>query len=126
MFVVEEEVLPLTSRSIAGVCPLEESIPVWFEEDTVGNAEAVKLDIVEGLREEKRNLFAIFPIGAAIQDGGKRKSVILLNMLPNEIMPNINMLSTRITNRVMNKDNTTLIISIDNCCSSLSKIKFFK
>ena len=77
MFVAEEEVLPLTSRSLAGVCPLEESIPMWFEEDMVGNAEAVELDVVEGLREEKRNLFAISPIGAAIQDGGKRKEVVV-------------------------------------------------
>ena len=66
MFVAEEEVLPFTSRSLAGVCPLKESIPVWFEEDMVGNAKAVELDVVEGLREEKKNLFTIFPIGTTI------------------------------------------------------------
>ena len=44
----EEEVLPLTSRLLAGVCSFEESIPMWFEKDTVGNAKATKLDIVEG------------------------------------------------------------------------------
>ena len=44
-----------------------------FEEDIVGNAKAVELDVVEELREEKRNLFAIFLIGTTIQDDGKRK-----------------------------------------------------
>jgi len=54
---------------------------MWFEEDMVGNAEAVELDVVEGLREEKRNLFAIFPISTAIQDGGKRKSVTMIESI---------------------------------------------
>ena len=70
---VAEEVLPLTSRSLVGVCRLEESIPMQFEEDIVGNAKAVELDVIEELREEKRNLFAIFLIGTTIQDDGKRK-----------------------------------------------------
>ena len=70
---VEEEILPLTSRSLAGVCPFEESISVWFETDTVGNAKATELDIVESWEVEKKNLFAIFPIGATIQDSSKRK-----------------------------------------------------
>ena len=39
---------------------------MWFEEDMVGNAKAVELDVVEGLREEKKNLFTIFPIGTTI------------------------------------------------------------
>ena len=46
-----------------------------FTKDTVGNEELtfVKL-IVGGLKvEEVMNLFAIFPIGATMQDGGKRK-----------------------------------------------------
>jgi len=42
---------------------------MWFEEDMIGNAEAVELDVVEGLKGKKRNLFTISPIGAAIQDG---------------------------------------------------------
>ena len=51
------------------------SIPMSFTKDTVGNEELtfVKL-IVGGLKvEEVMNLFAIFPIGATMQDGGKRK-----------------------------------------------------
>jgi len=42
--------------------------------DIVGKTlEAVRLFVVGVLRVEKKNLFAIFPIGATIQDGGKRK-----------------------------------------------------
>ena len=38
------------------------------------NTKACELDVVEELKvEERDNLFAIFPIGATIQDGGKRK-----------------------------------------------------
>ena len=48
MFIAEEEVLLLTSILLAGVCPFEESIPMWFETDMVGNAKATKLDIVKG------------------------------------------------------------------------------
>ena len=45
-----------------------------FEESMVGNAKACKLDVVDELEvEEKDNLFAIFPIGTTMQDGGKRK-----------------------------------------------------
>jgi len=46
-----------------------------FTKDTVGKEELtfVKL-VVEGLKvEEIMNLFAIFPIDATMQDGGKRK-----------------------------------------------------
>ena len=40
----------------------------------VGNTEAWELDVVEELKVEgKKNLFAIFSIGATIQDSGKRK-----------------------------------------------------
>ena len=67
-------VLTLTSKLCTSACPVGMSIPVWFEEDTVGNAEDWELDVVEKLKvEEKKNLFAIFPIGAIMQDGGKRK-----------------------------------------------------
>ena len=57
-------VLPLTLQLLAGTCPVEMSIPVWFKGYTVGNARACNLGIVEELRVEERNLFAIFPIGA--------------------------------------------------------------
>ena len=43
-------------------------------EDIVGKRfESCEIDVVEELREEKGVLFAIFPIGATMQDGGKRK-----------------------------------------------------
>jgi len=57
------------------------SIPVWFKEDTVGNARACDLGVVEELKVEEKNLFAIFPIGATIQDGGKRKEAMLPDRL---------------------------------------------
>jgi len=42
--------------------------------DIVGKTyELVELFVVEVLKVEKKNLFAVFPIGATIQDGGKRK-----------------------------------------------------
>ena len=51
-------------------------------EDIVGKRfESVELVVVEELKVEERNLFAIFPIGATIQDGGKRKEAIVLLVL---------------------------------------------
>ena len=50
------------------------SIPMLGLEDIVGKRfESCEIDVVEELREEKGVLFAIFPIGATMQDGGKRK-----------------------------------------------------
>ena len=73
-FIAVVGVLSLILRSFVGAYPLGMSIPVWFKEDMVGNTEAWELDVVEELKVEgKKNLFAIFPIGAAIQDSGKRK-----------------------------------------------------
>ena len=47
-------------------------------EDIVGKRfESVELVVVEELKVEERNLFAIFPIGATIQDGGKRKEAMI-------------------------------------------------
>ena len=51
-------------------------------EDIVGKRfESCEIDVVEELREEKGVLFAIFPIGATMQDGSKRKrsDVLLCN-----------------------------------------------
>ena len=51
------------------------SIPMFISEDIVGKR-FLKLEaIVELLKddEEKDNLFTDFPIGATMQDGGKRK-----------------------------------------------------
>jgi len=63
-------VLPLTSLLLAGSYPVELSIPVSFERNTVGNAEFCNLGVVEELKVEERNLFAIFPIDATMQDSG--------------------------------------------------------
>ena len=51
------------------------SIPISFLVDIVGKGELVLDAIVEMLKllREKENLFANFPIGTTIQDGGKRK-----------------------------------------------------
>ncbi len=58
---------------LAGTCSVEMSIPVQFKGDIVGNAKACNLGIVEELKVEERNLFAIFPIDTTMQDGSKRK-----------------------------------------------------
>ena len=48
-----------------------------FEGNTVGNEKVCKLDIVEKLKFEEENcLFAKFPIGTTMQDGGKRKEAM--------------------------------------------------
>ena len=51
------------------------SVPMFIPEDIVGKGLLKLKAVVELLRdvEEKVNLFASFPIGATIQDGGKRK-----------------------------------------------------
>ena len=55
---------------------------MWIEEDMVGSDEAWELDVVEELKVEgKKNLFTIFPIGATMQDGGKRKRSMWLFLI---------------------------------------------
>jgi len=50
------------------------SIPVLLVGNTVGKGNCCELDVIEKLKVEgELNLFAIFPIGATIQDSGKRK-----------------------------------------------------
>jgi len=66
---------------LAGSCPVELFIPAPFEGNTVGNAEVCDLGVVEELIVEEKNLFAIFLIGATIQDGGKRKEVLSVTMI---------------------------------------------
>jgi len=44
--------------------------------------ESVEMFVVEVLKVEEKNLFAVFPIGATIQDGGKRKRSVLSGYLP--------------------------------------------
>ena len=58
------------------------SISMLGLEDIVGKRfESVELVVVEELKVEERNLFTIFPIGATIQDGGKRKEAMLTLVL---------------------------------------------
>ena len=53
------------------------SIPMLFG-NTVGIEKVCELFIVKKLKfEEKNNLFAKFPIGATMQDGGKRKEAMI-------------------------------------------------
>ena len=51
------------------------SIPMSFTEDIVGIEDLMLRAIIVVLKfvEEKMDLFAIFPMGATMQDGGKRK-----------------------------------------------------
>jgi len=52
-----------------------------FEENTVGNVKVCELDVVEKLKFEEENcLFTKFPIGTTMQDGGKRKEVLLADL----------------------------------------------
>ena len=70
-----EGFLPLASELIAGGTLCWMSIPKSFVVDIGGRGEVLRFESV--LRELKRvkneNLFADFPIGATMQDGGKRK-----------------------------------------------------
>ena len=69
-----EEVLPLTSTLFSGEVPVDLSIPVLLVENTVGKVNCCELDVIVELKVGgKLNLFTIFPIGATMQDGGKRK-----------------------------------------------------
>jgi len=73
-FFLVEEVLPLTSKLFTGMNLVGISISMQFVENMVGKMNSCKLDVFEELKAvEKMNLFAIFPIGATMQDGGKRK-----------------------------------------------------
>jgi len=51
------------------------SIPILVLEDIVGKVESLLMFVVEILKRlwGKLDLFAMFPIGATMQDGGKRK-----------------------------------------------------
>jgi len=59
------------------------SIPMSFAVDIAGKEVLTLKAVVEELKfvEEKGNIFADFPIGATIQDGGKRKRSDGHNML---------------------------------------------
>jgi len=69
-----EKVLPLTSKPLTGTNPVGMSISMQFEDNTVGKTNSCELDIIEELKvEERKNLFAVFPISTTMQDGGKKK-----------------------------------------------------
>ena len=67
--------LPLTSESETGICPVGMSISMLFTKDTTGKEVLMLGAVIEVLRfvGEKKDLFAVFPIGTTIQDGGKRE-----------------------------------------------------
>ena len=67
-------VLSLTSTLLPGEVPEDLSIPMLLVGNTVGKGNCCELDMIEKLKVGgELNLFAIFPIGATMQDGGKRK-----------------------------------------------------
>ena len=69
-----QEGLPLVSLLVPGLVPVDSSIPVLMLAFTVGKTVCWLWDIIVVLKVGgKMNLFAVFPIGATIQDGGKRK-----------------------------------------------------
>jgi len=66
--------LPLTSLMLTGMVPVEWSISVLLKVFTEGKRVRWLLDWIVELKEVgKLNLFTVSPIGATIQDGGKRK-----------------------------------------------------
>jgi len=72
-----EEVLPFTSMLFLGEVSVDLSIPVLLVGNMVGKVNCCELDMIVELRVGgKLNLFAIFPIGATMQDGGKRKGSV--------------------------------------------------
>jgi len=69
-----EKVLSLTTTLFIGEVPEDLSIPMLLVGNTVGKENCCELDVIVELKVGgKLNLFAIFPIGTTMQDGGKRK-----------------------------------------------------
>ena len=68
------EVLPLELLLMTGLVPVDLSTPVLELSFTVGKKVCKLRDVIVVLKVEgEMNLFAVFPIGATMQDGGKRK-----------------------------------------------------
>ena len=66
--------LPLASTLLTGLVPVEWSISMLLETFMEGKKVCWLVDEIVVLKEVwKVNLFAVSPIGATIQDGGKRK-----------------------------------------------------
>ena len=74
-FTEETGFFPLTFNSEAGTCPVGMFISMLFAEDIVSIEDLTLRAVIVVLKfvGEKMDLFAIFPIGTTIQDGGKRK-----------------------------------------------------
>ena len=70
-----ERFLPLASELIAGETPYWMSIPKSFLIDIGGKEVVLRLESMLDMLNwvESENLFANFPIGTTMQDGGKRK-----------------------------------------------------
>ena len=69
-----EKFLSLILTLLPGEVPEDLSISVLLVGNTGSKEDCCELDIIVELKERgKLNLFAIFPIGATMQDGGKRK-----------------------------------------------------
>ena len=78
-----EEVLPLTLTLLLGEVPEDLSISMLLVGNTVGKENCCELDVIVELKVGGNlNLFAIFPIGTTMQDGGKRKRSDALYSLP--------------------------------------------
>ena len=72
------EVLPLDLKLLTGLIPVDSSIPMLELSFTVGKRVCELQDVIVELRVEgKMTLFAIFPMGATMQDSGKRKRVMI-------------------------------------------------
>ena len=71
------EVLPLELLLVTGLVPVDLSIPMLELLFTVGKKVCRLRDVIIVLRVEgEMNFFAVFPIGATMQDGGKRSVVM--------------------------------------------------
>ena len=72
-FLIWED-LPLVSLLVTGLVPVDLSIPVLVQVFTVGKKVCRLWDVIVVLKiRGKMNLFAVFPIGATMQDSSKRK-----------------------------------------------------
>ena len=68
------EVLPLELLLMIGLVPVDLSIPMLELSFMVGKKVCKLQDIIVVLKVEgEMNLFTVFPIGATMQGGGKRK-----------------------------------------------------
>ena len=73
-FLLMLEVLPLELLLVTGLVPVDLSIPMLELSFTVGKKVCRLWDVIVVLRVEgEMNFFAVFPIGATMQDSSKRK-----------------------------------------------------